>query len=85
MADISDNSYPLISALGYLRSVPPADNQGSPGQHAVDELHKLIDDLSTRLKDNLRNTGISPPFVNACLRKFFGRVSRSFCYDWLNC
>ncbi|CEJ61693.1 hypothetical protein PMG11_10216 [Penicillium brasilianum] len=81
MADISDNSYPLISALSCLRSVPPADSQGSqgsPGQHAVDELHKLIDDLSTRLNSNLRNTGVTPPFVDVCLREFFGRVSPSF-------
>ncbi|KAJ5390085.1 uncharacterized protein N7496_001153 [Penicillium cataractarum] len=78
MADISDNSYSLISALSCLRSVPPADSQGSPGQHAVDELHKLVDDLSKRLNNNLRNTGVTPPFVDACLREFFGRVSPSF-------
>lgn len=78
MADISDNSYPLISALSCLRSVPPADSQGSPGHHAVDELHKLIDDLSKRLNNNLHNTGVTPRFVDACLREFFGRVSPSF-------
>ncbi|KAB8258662.1 hypothetical protein BDV32DRAFT_151107 [Aspergillus pseudonomiae] len=78
MTDLSDNSRPLISALSCLRSVPPADAQGSPGQHAVHEVHKLVDDLSKRLNDDLHNTGVTPPFVDACLREYFRRVSPSF-------
>ncbi|KAL5356429.1 hypothetical protein BJX96DRAFT_171605 [Aspergillus floccosus] len=78
MADFSDDSHPLISALGCLRSWPQLDNQRSPGQHAVHELHKLIDDLSKRLNNNLHNAGVTPSFVDACLREYFGRVSPWF-------
>ncbi|EAU30954.1 predicted protein [Aspergillus terreus NIH2624] len=78
MADFSDDAHPLISALSCLRSWPQADNQRSPGQHAVHELHKLIDDISKRLNNNLHNAGVTPPFVDACLREYFGRVSPWF-------
>ncbi|OGM49364.1 hypothetical protein ABOM_003500 [Aspergillus bombycis] len=78
MADFSDTSHPLISALSCLRPVPPADSQGSPGQHAVHEVHKLVDDVSKRLNDDLHNTGVTPAFVEACLREYFRRVSPSF-------
>ncbi|KAJ5906422.1 uncharacterized protein N7473_003338 [Penicillium subrubescens] len=76
---VSDNSYPLISALTCLRSVPPVeDGQENSGQHAVHELHKLIDDLSKRLTNDLHNTGVTPSFVDTCLREYFSRVSPSF-------
>lgn len=76
---VSDNSYPLISALSCLRSVPPAeDGQENSGQHAVHEVHKLIDDLSKRLNNELHNTGVTPSFVDTCLREYFSRVSTSF-------
>lgn len=78
MADTSDNSHSLISASNCSHPVPPADGQGNSGQHAVHELNKLIDDLSTRLNNDIHNTGVTPSFVDVCLREYFGRVSPCF-------
>ncbi|KAJ5394781.1 uncharacterized protein N7487_009084 [Penicillium crustosum] len=78
MADYLNDSHQMISALSSLHSIPPADGQESAGQHALHQLHKLIDDLSRRLNNDLQNTGVTTPFVDACLREYFGRVSPCF-------
>jgi hypothetical protein len=54
MADSITDSQQMISALSSLHSMPPADGQENAGQHALHQLHKLIDDPSRRLNNDLQ-------------------------------
>ncbi|OJJ48748.1 hypothetical protein ASPZODRAFT_62036 [Penicilliopsis zonata CBS 506.65] len=49
-----------------------------PGETAVYQIHKLIDDLSKRLNSDLHDTGITSSFLDACLQEFFERISPCF-------
>lgn len=52
--------------------------QQGPGKSAVNQIYKLIDDLSKRLNADLHNTGITSAFLDACLQEFFERISPCF-------
>ncbi|KKK14301.1 hypothetical protein ARAM_000791 [Aspergillus rambellii] len=57
-------------------------NQGlgnrRPETMGIQQLFKLINDLSKRLSSDIDNTGITSDFLDACLYEFFKRVSPSF-------
>ncbi|KAJ5763375.1 hypothetical protein N7533_002056 [Penicillium manginii] len=92
MSDTNGNStipLPLIdfpgasSASEYLGLSGPGDlelAQGpqGPGNMALSQIYKLIDDLSRRLNSEVHHSGFTSSFLDACLDEFFRRVSPSF-------
>jgi hypothetical protein len=82
MTDFPGHQYPLTSVLGSLASChdqdPVAETGSGPGKHAIHQIYKLIDDLAKRLNSDLHNTGLTPTFLDACLKEFFGKVSPCF-------
>jgi hypothetical protein len=86
MTGLSSDFHPLISALSCLHSgqntsqevQPQVNRQGRCGKHSEDQTRKIIDDLIIKLSDDLHHTGVTPAFVEACLKEYFGRVSPCF-------
>lgn len=63
-----------LPVLGDLELPAP---QG-PGNMALSQIYKLIDDLSRRLNSEVHHSGFTSPFLDVCLNEFFKRVSPSF-------
>lgn len=55
----------------------PQAPQG-PGNMALNQIYKLIEDLSRRLNSEVHHSGFTSSFLDACLNEFFKRVSPSF-------
>lgn len=49
-----------------------------PGQHAMNQLSKLITDISSGLTAEIESTGITSGFLDTCMHVFFERFHTSF-------
>ncbi|KAJ5570415.1 uncharacterized protein N7459_009845 [Penicillium hispanicum] len=49
-----------------------------PGNTALSQTYKLVDDLSKKLNSDVHRSGFTSGFLDACLHEFFERVSPSF-------
>ncbi|KAJ6000311.1 hypothetical protein N7481_000720 [Penicillium waksmanii] len=92
MSDTNGNStipLPLVdfpgasSASEYIGLPVPGDLElaqapQGPGNMALSQIYKLIDDLSRRLNSEVHHSGFTSSFLDACLDEFFKRVSPSF-------
>ena len=65
---------------GFSSSVlhPLPSQQTGPGHHAMQQMSKLISDLSSSLTAEIESTGITSAFLDTCMHVFFERFIPSF-------
>lgn len=66
-----------IPVSGDLEAQVAQPIQG-PGNMALNQIYKLIDDLSRKLNSDVHRSGFTSAFLDASLHEFFKRVSPSF-------
>ncbi|KAJ5149370.1 hypothetical protein N7448_000948 [Penicillium atrosanguineum] len=74
-SNTTDNLHFPVSADMEAQVAQPT--QG-PGNMALDQIYKLIDDLSRKLNSDVHHSGFTSAFLDASLHEFFKRVSPSF-------
>ncbi|KAL4922060.1 hypothetical protein BDW62DRAFT_207838 [Aspergillus aurantiobrunneus] len=79
LAGPSDQSNPVIpTGRGLSRDHTQLRGNSRPEAMGIQQLFKLIDDMSKRLGSDIDNNGITSEFLDACLHEFFERVSPAF-------
>lgn len=74
-SNITDNMHFSVSRDLEAQAAQPT--QG-PGNMALNQIYKLIDDLSRKLNSDVHHSGFTSAFLDASLHEFFKRVSPSF-------
>ena len=82
LSDFS-TSWPLALPVMQFEPIPnpnmPALNQqAGPGHFAMQQMSKLIADLSSSLTAEIESTGITSPFLDTCMHVFFEKFIPSF-------
>ena len=64
--------------LGDLDTESSLTNASAPGNMALDQIYRMIDDLSRRLNSDVHRSGFTSAFLDSCLQEFFTRISPNF-------
>lgn len=72
----SNPSQPYQPAVADPFRAPP--NDAGPGHQAMDQMSKLISDLSASLTAEIQSKGITTAFLDTCIHVFFDRFIPSF-------
>lgn len=74
--------FPGSTVNDSLNLAPPGNVEmrasKGPGNMAVDQVYKMIDDLSKRLNSDVHRSGFTSSFLDSCLHEYFKRISPSF-------
>lgn len=74
--------FPGPIANDSLSFAPPGNAEirasEGPGNMAVDQIYRTIDDLSKRLNSDVHRSGFTSAFLDSCLHEYFKRISPSF-------
>jgi hypothetical protein len=80
LSDFS-SSWPLAAPVMQSDPLPqplPSSQQVGPGHFAMQQMSKLITDLSSSLTAEIESTGITSSFLDTCLHVFFEKFIPSF-------
>jgi Fungal specific transcription factor domain len=76
LSDVSGLTQPV--AFGSLGDPNPATGNQRAEATGIQQLFKLIDDMSKRLSSDIHDRDITSDFLDTCMHEFFQRISPSF-------
>ncbi|KAJ5113521.1 hypothetical protein N7456_002055 [Penicillium angulare] len=67
-----------IDTFSYPHSDLETEAYEAPGNTALNQIYRMIDDLSKRLNSDIHSSGFTSTFLDSCLQEFFTRILPNF-------
>ncbi|KAJ5281402.1 hypothetical protein N7478_006774 [Penicillium angulare] len=78
LLDVPPGSSTRIDIFAYPHSDLETEAYEAPGNTALNQIYRMVDDLSKRLNSDIHSSGFTSTFLDSCLQEFFTRILPNF-------